>query len=216
MKKTVIIILLAFIPLISYNQDTEKFLTIYSNGYLEEITIYRKTFQCIGFFPSVAFHKESNRWLYQVDFMPILFAVRDHLDVSEAYLEWSGTRQTLLESSIGLITKFCFFRNNIIQMNLSFDNRLFYLLNSYNPHSSAISPHSDNNIGWSVALGFEFEKPITDNLSFSIMPQYRINEFYYHINKVNNPLLYDQIQSKFVNKFNPKIYQLKIGLKIKI
>jgi len=67
-------------------------------------------------------------------------------------------------------------------------------------------------------MGFEMELPLNENIAFTGMALYRINEFFLLQSINRNPAipLKNQTVSSFENKFNPLKYTFKLGIKIKI
>ena len=201
------------------SQETKQYFTFYSNGYLEFFDDHvhvNKAYQAILLFPSFAYQKEINRFLYQIDFMPFLFDTRDHIEIENPYMD--GLKQSLFECSLGVILKYRFLIKGHYNLSICIENRAFFSRNSYDFFSDIFYDYSYNNYGISSSLGFEMELPINDKFAITGMPMYRLNEFYLQQSINKNPAipLNKQSISNFRDSFNPLKYTFKLGVKIKI
>jgi hypothetical protein len=222
-KITILYILLLFSYSIN-GQERNRTFTVYSNGFIQRDNFpsgYHSepySFEFVGLYPSFSLGTEHDRFSNQLDFQPLFIHITDWMDTVYGG-PINGAKIRHIESSISLINKYSILSTNWLKLNLLVENNFYFLYKYKEPYTGYIIYDSSNKrIGWVFAAGFEIEKSINDVFSVSLMPSYRINDFYYNIDYSGNPQIPANLQTStnWENTFNPTRLIIRFGLKINL
>ena len=126
-----------------------------------------------------------------------------------------GFEQHTYESWVAANLKFKILKSDIGSINTRLDNILYFSYSSYKPYVSSSFDYFEKDIGWRINIGLEFEKTVSERISFSFIPMVTVNNLYERISRYKNPAIpvRDQTQTDFSNSAFPNQYHLKIGFK---